>query len=67
IRMQMLAILNYHDAMNRLPGQAITDAAGKPLLSWRVAILPYLDEGQLYSGLPAASVIAWPGSRFIAS
>ncbi|MFM7564384.1 MAG: DUF1559 domain-containing protein [Planctomycetota bacterium] len=49
IRMQMLAILNYHDAMNRLPGQAITDTAGKPLLSWRVAILPYLDEGQLYS------------------
>ncbi|MFM7739215.1 MAG: DUF1559 domain-containing protein [Planctomycetota bacterium] len=49
IRMQMLAILNYHDAEGRLPGQAITDAAGKPLLSWRVAILPYLDEGQLYS------------------
>jgi hypothetical protein len=48
IRMQMLAIQNFHDAETRLPGQAITDAAGKPLLSWRVAILPYLDEGNLY-------------------
>ncbi len=48
IRMQMLAMHNFHDAEGRLPGQAITDPAGKPLLSWRVAILPYLDEGQLY-------------------
>lgn len=48
IRMQMLAVQNFHDAEQRLPGQAITDAAGKPLLSWRVAILPYLDAGDLY-------------------
>ncbi|MBM3979035.1 MAG: DUF1559 domain-containing protein [Planctomycetes bacterium] len=26
----------------------ITDKAGRPLLSWRVAILPYLDEEKLY-------------------
>jgi hypothetical protein len=30
------------------PGSAVCDAAGKPLLSWRVAILPYLDEKALY-------------------
>ncbi len=30
----------------RFPGQAIYDAQGEPLLSWRVAILPYLDGGQ---------------------
>ena len=47
IRLQMLAILNYHDAYGKLPSQANKD--GKPLLSWRVAILPYLDEGQLYN------------------
>jgi hypothetical protein len=34
-----------HDAF---PGSAICDPAGKPLLSWRVAILPYLDEKALY-------------------
>lgn len=30
------------------PPAAICDANGKPLLSWRVAILPYADEGELY-------------------
>jgi len=29
--------------------RAITDDDGKPLLSWRVAILPYLDQQALYS------------------
>jgi prepilin-type processing-associated H-X9-DG protein len=32
---------------DKLPGD-ITDEDGKPLLSWRVAILPYLDEQALY-------------------
>ena len=30
------------------PPPAIYDASGKPLLSWRVAILPYLGEEELY-------------------
>ena len=34
---------------NRLPPAAICDLkTGKPLLSWRVAILPYLEQGELY-------------------
>jgi hypothetical protein len=32
---------------NNLPGD-ILDKTGKPLLSWRVAILPFLDEEKLY-------------------
>ncbi len=43
-----LAIHNYASDHNRLPPQAITDKAGKPLLSWRVAILPYLEHDDLY-------------------
>jgi hypothetical protein len=35
-----------HD--KRLPPQAIRDETGKPLLSWRVALLPYLGEKALY-------------------
>ena len=35
-------------AKRRLPSQAICDADGKPLLSWRVALLPFLDEADLY-------------------
>lgn len=43
-----LAIHNYHDVKDKVPPAAITDKAGKPLLSWRVAILPYIEEGALY-------------------
>jgi hypothetical protein len=32
-----------------MPACAICDAQGKPLLSWRVAILPFLGEQELYS------------------
>jgi hypothetical protein len=43
----MLAIHNYHDAYNFLPSD-IRDKDGKPLLSWRVAILPFLEQDALY-------------------
>jgi hypothetical protein len=44
-----LALWSYHDAMKGFPAPAITSQQGKPLLSWRVAILPYLSEGALYN------------------
>jgi len=31
-----------------LPAAAICDKTGQPLLSWRVALLPYLEQNQLY-------------------
>ncbi len=43
----MLAMHNYHSANNSLP-RDITDKNGKPLLSWRVAILPYIEQNELY-------------------
>lgn len=43
-----LAIHNYHDANNAFPPAAIVDKKGKPLLSWRVAILPYIEQDNLY-------------------
>ncbi len=43
-----LAFHNYHDTFGHFPQQANYDKDGKPLLSWRVHILPYLDEGALY-------------------
>lgn len=45
----MLAMHNFHDANGRFPAQAIAQGDGKPLLSWRVAILPYLGEQALYN------------------
>ena len=43
-----LAMHNYHDTFNRFPAAATVDKAGKPLLSWRVHVLPYLDQASLY-------------------
>lgn len=43
-----LAMHNFNDANNALPAAAICDKKGKPLLSWRVAILPYVDQNELY-------------------
>ncbi len=44
----LLAILNYESVYGSLPPQAICDEQGQPLLSWRVAILPFIDEQALY-------------------
>ncbi len=44
----ILALLNYEDAKHHFPARANFDAAGKPLLSWRVHILPFLEEEELY-------------------
>jgi RNA polymerase sigma factor (sigma-70 family) len=42
----LLAMHNYHDANNRFPAD-ITDKAGKPVLSWRVELLPYMEQDNL--------------------
>ena len=44
----LLALHNYYDTHGALPLPALTDKAGKPLLSWRVALLPYLEHEGLY-------------------
>ena len=44
-----LALFNYEEAYGSFPAAAITDKNGKPLLSWRVALLPYLELGPLYA------------------
>jgi type II secretory pathway pseudopilin PulG len=48
VRQIMLSMHNYHDANGKFPAQAIAQGDGDPLLSWRVAILPYLGEQALY-------------------
>ena len=48
VRQILLAMLNFESAMRHLPARAITDDDGKPLLSWRVQILPYLEQNNLY-------------------
>jgi len=48
LRQIALAMHNYHDTWGGLPAAYNTDEEGKPLLSWRVYILPYIEEAALY-------------------
>jgi hypothetical protein len=49
MRQMMIAMHNYHNDYNHLPAHAIYDSTGKkPLLSWRVMILPYLEQDKLF-------------------
>lgn len=43
-----LAMLNHESAYQTFPAAAISSADGKPLLSWRVAILPFIEQEELY-------------------
>lgn len=43
-----LAMHNYHDVYGKFPDQGTKAFAGKPGLSWRVHLLPFLEESELY-------------------
>ena len=43
-----LAMHNFHDSYGGFPAAYSTDKNGKPLLSWRVHILPYVENQALY-------------------
>ncbi|MDR3635154.1 MAG: DUF1559 domain-containing protein [Isosphaeraceae bacterium] len=43
-----LGLHNYESEHGHFPAAAIVGTAGKPLLSWRVELLPYLGERDLY-------------------
>jgi hypothetical protein len=38
----------YEEAHSHFPAAAVADKKDRPLLSWRVALLPYLDQSDLY-------------------
>jgi prepilin-type processing-associated H-X9-DG protein len=44
-----LAMHNYHEKFGCFPASAIAEKQGKPLLSWRVALLPYLEASSTYA------------------
>lgn len=47
-RQMTLAALNYESAYKHFPTQASYDKNGKPLLSWRVHVLPFMEQQELY-------------------
>jgi hypothetical protein len=48
LRQVALAMHNYHDIHGSFPAAATYSKDGKPLLSWRVAILPFIEQENLY-------------------
>lgn len=48
LKQLQLAALNYESAYKKFPARNIVTKDGKPLLSWRVALLPYLEQNELY-------------------
>jgi type II secretory pathway pseudopilin PulG len=56
-----LALHNYHDAHQTFPPAVVTDAAGKPLYSGRVLLLPYLEQAPIYDQWDKSQ--AWDSPR----
>jgi hypothetical protein len=48
LRQLGIAMHNHNDTYKFLPPPATQDKNGKPLLSWRVAILPFIEQENLY-------------------
>ncbi|MGV3484713.1 MAG: DUF1559 domain-containing protein [Planctomycetaceae bacterium] len=61
-----LALHNYHDVYGSLPPAYTTDANGNPLHSWRVLLLPYLEERPLYDRFDLTQPWDSPANRALA-
>jgi hypothetical protein len=44
-----LALHDYHDAHGKFPPAVVRDRAGRPLYSWRVLLLPFLEQPELFT------------------
>jgi hypothetical protein len=60
----MLALHNYHDAYGYFPTDS-RDKDGKPLLSWRVHILPYIEQDGLYKRFKLDEPWDGPNNRLL--
>lgn len=63
----VLAMHNYHDTYKCLPPAYLADKNGKPMHSWRVLLLPYLEEQSLYEQYRFDEPWDSPNNRMLAS
>ncbi|MEX2560939.1 MAG: DUF1559 domain-containing protein, partial [Pirellulales bacterium] len=61
-----LALQHYHDRYGSFPPAYVPDAAGKPMHSWRVLILPYLGHKRLYARYNFNEPWNGPNNRLLA-
>ena len=48
LKLLAIALHNYHDTYGAFPPAYVADASGKPMHSWRVLILPHMEQLALY-------------------
>lgn len=62
-----MALHRYHDANGCLPPAYIADENGKPMHSWRVLLLPYLCQEELYKQYDFSESWDGPHNRLLAA
>ncbi len=62
-----IALHNYHDANGGFPPAYVRDKSGKPMHSWRVLILPFIEEQSLYDAYDFDEPWDGPNNRKLAS
>jgi Protein of unknown function (DUF1559) len=62
-----LAVANYHETYGCFPPAYVADRDGKPIHSWRVLILPFLEQQELYRAYNFDEPWNGPNNRKLAS
>ena len=62
-----MAVANYHDVHGHYPPAYLVDADGRPMHSWRVLILPYLEQKKLYDQYDFSEPWDGPHNRKLAA
>jgi hypothetical protein len=62
-----LAVANYVEEHGHYPPAFLADENGKPMHSWRVLILPYIEERELYKQYKSDEPWDGPSNRKLAS
>jgi uncharacterized protein DUF1559 len=61
-----LAVANYHGTYGSFPPAYIADRDGRPMHSWRVLLLPFLEQRELYNAYNFAEPWDGPNNRKLA-
>jgi hypothetical protein len=62
-----LAVVNYHDTHKHYPPAYVADERGRPMHSWRIALLPYLEQRDLHQQYDFAAPWDGPTNRDLAA
>lgn len=61
-----MAVANYHETFGCFPPAYVADRDGKPMHSWRVLLLPFLEQRKLYDAYDFAEPWDGPNNRKLA-